>query len=149
MSRATGDGLDLDPQDILCIERAALIHDVGKIIVSAELLEAPRELLPWEFEEVKRHSTFGAQMVASLRDPLLTSIVRHHHERIDGSGYPDALCGDAIPIGARIVAVADTFDALTSFRPYRDCLSVDEAIGIVESEAGVTLDATVVAAFLA
>jgi HD-GYP domain-containing protein (c-di-GMP phosphodiesterase class II) len=148
-SRMTGETLGLDGGEVLRIERAALLHDVGKIIVQPSILQAPRKLTSEEFEEVKRHTIFGAQVVSSLGDPIVTSIVRHHHERIDGSGYPDGLQGAAIPLGSRIVAVADTFDALTSYRPYRDCLSVDEAIGVIEAEAGVTLDADVVAAFLA
>jgi HD-GYP domain-containing protein (c-di-GMP phosphodiesterase class II) len=149
MSRLTAEVLGMDGRDALRVERAALVHDVGKIIVPATILEAPRELLPWEFEEVKRHANFGAQLVASLHDPQMTAIVRHHHERIDGSGYPDGLHGAAIPLGARIVAVADTFDALTSARPYRQCLSICEAICVIEAEAGATLDPVVVAAFLA
>ena len=130
------------------LEWAARVHDVGKIIVSPEILEKPSKLTNCEYAEVQRHAGFGARLVASLGDPALTAIVRHHHERIDGSGYPDGLHGAAIPLGARIVAVADTFDALTSSRPYREAGSVDAAIGLIEAEAGLTLDRDVVAAFL-
>ena len=87
---------------------------------SPEILEKPGKLANCEFEEIQRHAVFGARLVASLDDPKLTAIVRHHHERLDGSGYPDRLRGEQIPIGARIVAIADTFDALTSCRPYRE-----------------------------
>jgi HD-GYP domain-containing protein (c-di-GMP phosphodiesterase class II) len=80
---------------------------------------------------------------------VLTAIVRHHHERIDGSGYPDRLRGVEIPIGSRIVAVTDTFDALTSPRPYREAFSAGDAIGLLEAEPGCTLDPKIVAAFVA
>ena len=87
-------------------------------------------------------------MLAPVRDPQLATIVRHHHERIDGSGYPDGLEGDQIPLGARIIAVADTFDAITSHRPYRRARSQDDALAVLGSEAGTLLDADVVEAFV-
>jgi HD-GYP domain-containing protein (c-di-GMP phosphodiesterase class II) len=130
------------------IECAARVHDVGKIIVSPEILEKPGRLAPYELAEVQRHAIFGARLVDSLDDPDLTAIVRHHHERLDGSGYPDGLRGAAIPLGARIVAVADTFDALTSPRPYRDTFTPGAAFEVLEAEAGDTLDPEVVAAFV-
>lgn len=129
------------------IECAAHVHDVGKIIVSPEILGAPRRLTPCEHAEIERHAAFGARLVASLEDPEMAAIVRHHHERIDGSGYPDRLRGEEIPLGARIVAVADTFDALTSSRPYREAFSAGAAIELLEAEAGRTLDPDVVVAF--
>jgi putative two-component system response regulator len=95
------------------------------------------------------HAGVGARRVASLGDPALTEIVRHHHERLDGSGYPDRLRGDEIPLGARIIAVADTFDAITSCRPYRDANSSAAAIGIILKESGTAFDGRVVAAFAA
>jgi putative nucleotidyltransferase with HDIG domain len=147
-SRLTAEALGMSGRDVLRVERGALVHDVGKMIVPAEILEAPRKLTAEEFEEVKRHTTFGARVVESFADPLLTSIVRHHHERLDGSGYPDGLRGSAISLGARIVAVADTFDALTSPRPYRDVDPTDVAMWIIAAEAGTTLDTDVVTAFL-
>jgi HD-GYP domain-containing protein (c-di-GMP phosphodiesterase class II) len=141
--------LGLGPCEVARIERAGCVHDVGKIIVSPEILEKPGALSRPEFEEIQRHAAFGARLVASLEDPGLTAIVRHHHERIDGSGYPDRLRGAAIPIGARIIGVADSYDALTSRRPYRDPLSRDDAVLALNREAGHTLDPEVVAAFTA
>jgi HD-GYP domain-containing protein (c-di-GMP phosphodiesterase class II) len=129
------------------VECAARVHDVGKIIVSPEILEKPGRLAPSEQVEIQRHAVFGARLVSSLDDPGMTAIVRHHHERIDGSGYPDGLRGDEIPFGARIVAVVDTFDALTSLRPYRESFSKGAAMALLRSEAGCTLDPNVVAAF--
>jgi putative two-component system response regulator len=97
---------------------------------------------------VQRHAVFGARLAASLEDLELTAIVRHHHERLDGSGYPDRLHGEGIPLGARIVAVVDTFDALTSCRPYREARTPGTAIRIIEEEAGVTFDPEVVTVFV-
>jgi putative two-component system response regulator len=147
-SRRVGHRLGLSARERRRVECAARVHDVGKIIVSPEILQKPGRLTPCEYAEIQRHAVFGARLVASLADPGLTAIVRHHHERIDGSGYPDGLLGEDIPLGARIIAVVDTFDALTSRRPYRDPFSADAAIGLLEVEAGRTLDAEVVAAFL-
>ena len=148
-SLTIGDRLGLAGFELERLEWAARVHDVGKIIVSPEILEKPAKLTNCEYEEVQRHAGFGARLVASLGDPALTAIVRHHHERLNGSGYPDRLRGAEIPLGARIIAVADTFDALTSCRPYREANSPAAAIGIILEESGTTLDARVVAAFAA
>jgi HD-GYP domain-containing protein (c-di-GMP phosphodiesterase class II) len=139
--------LGLGPSQVALIERAARVHDVGKIIVSPEILEKPGALSNSEFEEVQRHAAFGARLVSSLEDPAMIAIVRHHHERIDGSGYPDGLHGAAIPLGACIIGVVDTYDALTSSRPYRAPLAQGAAIAILTEEAGRKLDPEVVAAF--
>jgi HD-GYP domain-containing protein (c-di-GMP phosphodiesterase class II) len=140
--------MGMEPIDIERLDWAARVHDVGKIIVSPEILEKPARLTPCEFAEIQRHAVFGARLVGSLGDPELTAIVRHHHERIDGSGYPDRIRGGRIPLGARIVAVADTFDALTSARPYREAKSPVEAVAVITEESGKTLDPDVVAAFV-
>lgn len=147
-SRAVARRLELAPPEVRRVEWAARVHDVGKIIVSPEILEKPGRLAPAEQVEIRRHAMFGARLVASLDDPEMTAIVRHHHERIDGSGYPDGLRGDEIPLGARIVAVVDTFDALTSRRPYREAFSPSAAMALLRDEAGCTLDPGAVAAFL-
>jgi HD-GYP domain-containing protein (c-di-GMP phosphodiesterase class II) len=147
-SRLVAGRLRLPPREVRRIECAARVHDVGKIIVSPEILEKPGRLSRYEHAEVQRHAVFGARLVASLEDPELTAIVRHHHERIDGSGYPDGLRDAEIPLGARVVAVADTFDALTSARPYREAFTPGAAIELLEAEAGCTLDPAVVAAFV-
>jgi HD-GYP domain-containing protein (c-di-GMP phosphodiesterase class II) len=141
--------LGLDEAEAGQIERAARVHDVGKIIVSPEILEKPGALTRREYAEVQRHSMFGARLVGALGDPGLTAIVRHHHERLDGSGYPDHLRGEAIPLGARIVAVVDTYDAVTSRRPYRDARPPGTALRILRDEAGTNFDPEVVAAFVA
>ena len=101
------------------LRAAAAIHDIGKVSVPAAVLDKPGMLTSAEFELVKRHADEGAAIVASLGDRELTAIVRHHHERFEGTGYPSGLPGERIPLGARIIAVVDTFDAMTSARPYR------------------------------
>lgn len=147
-SRLVAGRLGLGPPEVARIECAARVHDVGKIIVSPELLEKPGPLTPGEYAEVQRHAVFGARLVASLEVPAITAIVRHHHERIDGSGYPDRLRGAAIPLGARIVAVVDSYDALTTDRPYRAARPPQTALALLQEEAGRTLDSEVVAAFV-
>jgi len=148
-SRVIGNRLGMAGLELERLDRAARVHDVGKIIISPEILEKPGALNRCEYEEIQRHSVFGARLVDALGDPALTAIVRHHHERLDGSGYPDRLYGAQIPLGARIIAVADTFDALTSRRPYREASTVEVANGIILEESGSTFDPQVVAAFLA
>jgi HD-GYP domain-containing protein (c-di-GMP phosphodiesterase class II) len=148
LSRLVAGRLGLSAGEVVRVDCAALIHDVGKIIVSPEILEKPGALTPLEFDEVRRHAVFGARLVASLDDPRMTAIVRHHHERIDGSGYPDGLRGEEIPLGARIIGVVDSYDALTSCRPYREANPPSVAIEILREEAGNTLDADVVRAFI-
>jgi HD-GYP domain-containing protein (c-di-GMP phosphodiesterase class II) len=123
------------------IAQAALLHDVGKIGVPESILRKPGPLTADEWDIMCRHPVIGARIVAPLEFFNEGAIiVRHHHERMDGSGYPDGLIGDQIPVGARIVAVADIYDALTSDRPYRRALSRSDAIGFVRDQAGLTLE---------
>ncbi|MFM7201623.1 MAG: HD-GYP domain-containing protein [Myxococcota bacterium] len=96
-----------------------LLHDIGKIGINDSILRKPDRLNPHEYEEMKQHSVLGAKFLVDSRLPALAPLVRHHHERMDGNGYPDRLSGADIPLGSRILAVADTFDALTSTRSYR------------------------------
>ncbi|HXP99137.1 MAG TPA: HD-GYP domain-containing protein [Solirubrobacteraceae bacterium] len=139
----------LSPEEIANVETAALVHDIGKIYTPQEILHKPGPLTDWEFAIVKLHARDGAEILAGAGDPRLTAIVRHHHERLDGNGYPDAIEAAEIPLGSRIIAVADTFDAITSTRPYRPPRSHREAIDVLSNESGTQFDATVVAAFLA
>jgi putative nucleotidyltransferase with HDIG domain len=129
------------------VRRAGAIHDIGKTGVPGEILNKPRPLTEEELERVEQHAEIGAEMVAQLGDPELTAIVRHHHEHFDGGGYPDGLAGAEIPLGARIIAVCDTFDALTTKRPYRDAIGFPEALGVLDELAGSQLDPTLVARF--
>jgi putative nucleotidyltransferase with HDIG domain len=140
--------IGLSSEQVAKIRAAALVHDIGKINVPRPILTKPGRLTDAEFAVVKRHAADGAAMVLSLGDSELTAIVRHHHERIDGTGYPDGLAGDDIPIGARVIAVADTFDAITSSRAYRHPRSHKQALEILRREAGTQLDAVAVGAFV-
>ncbi|MGH2969681.1 MAG: HD-GYP domain-containing protein, partial [Solirubrobacteraceae bacterium] len=140
--------MGLSGAQVATIRSAAALHDVGKVETPRAVLNKPGRLTDEEFATIKRHPVDGAEMVAVLGDPELAAIVRHHHERLDGRGYPDGLAGEQIPLGARIIAVADTFDAITSSRPYRRALAHKKAIDTLKREAGAQLDAAVVSAFL-
>ncbi len=129
------------------IRLAGALHDIGKLEMPTGIVNKPGRLSEDEFAMVKRHAAIGARMVARLGDEELAEIVRHHHERVDGRGYPDGLSGEQIPLGARIVAVADTFDAITSTRPYRPARRHREAVDLLAAEAGRQLDPEVVDAF--
>ena len=131
------------------IRAAAAMHDVGKLETPTSVLHKEAKLTDDEFAVIKRHPVDGAVMVATLEDDELTAMVRHHHERIDGTGYPDGLAGEAIPLGARIIAVADTFDAITSTRAYRRAHAHKKALDILTAEAGSQLDSGAVRAFCA
>ncbi|MHB1835030.1 MAG: HD-GYP domain-containing protein, partial [Solirubrobacteraceae bacterium] len=147
-TRTVARKLGLPAEEVAKVVRAAAMHDVGKLRVPREVLMKPSALTDAEFEVIKRHSTVGAEMVSCLGDPELTAIVRHHHERLDGSGYPAGLRGTEIPLGARIIAVADTFDAITSARPYRPAARHKQAIDVLVEEAGTQLDPEAVRAFV-
>jgi len=136
--------LGLAPQTVNKIHSAALLHDIGKISTPAAIIDKPGSLSGDEYVEIKRHPEAGARMVEPLGDPELAAIVRHHHERFDGCGYPANLHGFEIPLGARIVAVADTLDALVSPRPYRLPTSKRRALEMLREAAGSQLDPTVV-----
>jgi HD-GYP domain-containing protein (c-di-GMP phosphodiesterase class II) len=132
------------------VAQAGLLHDIGKIGVPEAVLRKPGPLGSAEWEVMRQHPLTGSQIVAPFEFFAEGArIIRHHHERCDGSGYPDQLLRDDIPLGSRIVAVVDVYDALTSDRPYRRALSVCDAVRELEREAGRTLDGTVVEAFLA
>jgi putative nucleotidyltransferase with HDIG domain len=140
--------MDLSPAEVAKVRTAAATHDVGKLHTPREVLTKPGRLTDEEYAIVKQHPVDGAAMVAEMGDAEITAMVRHHHERIDGTGYPDGLVADDIPLGARIIAVADTFDAITSGRPYRAACKHKKALDVLSREAGTQLDPVAVAAFL-
>jgi hypothetical protein len=138
-----------DPAQLSALQQGALLHDVGKIGVSDSILRKPGPLTEEEWEEMRRHPELGYTMLKGIG--FLSGalpVVRYHHERWDGTGYPHGLSGEAIPLGARIFAVADTFDAVTSHRPYSRARSYEEAKDIVIADSGKCFDPKVVDAFL-
>ena len=144
IARAHGTALG----DWSAAEFGFLLHDVGKVAVPDAILFKPDPLDPAERALMERHVEVGWEILRDvdwLGDAKL--VVRHHHERWDGTGYPDALAGEAIPLAARIFAVADTLDALTSTRPYRPARSFAEARGVIEAAAGTQFDPAVVTTY--
>jgi putative nucleotidyltransferase with HDIG domain len=138
-----------DETTLKAIEAAALLHDTGKIAVPEHILNKPGKLTPAEFEKMKLHAPIGAEILASIDFPYpVVPIVRHHHENWDGTGYPDGLRGEDIPIGARILSVVDCFDALTSDRPYRARMTDEAAIAILLERRGTMYDARIVDTFI-
>ncbi len=143
--------LGVTDEDTLCgLEAAALLHDTGKIAVPEHILNKPGRLTASEFETMKRHAPIGAQILASIEFPYpVAPVVRHHHENWDGTGYPDGLKGEDIPLGARILSVVDCFDALTSDRPYRMRMTAQQALSIIIERRGIQYDPAIVDAFVA
>jgi len=144
-----GKELGLPPAALRRLVLAAQMHDIGKIGLPLGLLMKPGKLTDAEFDQMKTHTVKGwdiAQQVKALRD--MGSIIRHHHERFDGGGYPDSLAGEEIPLESRIISAADTFDAVTSERPYRGAMTVEEAKEELRRVAGSQLDPRCVEALL-
>jgi putative nucleotidyltransferase with HDIG domain len=140
--------MGLPRAEIRKIRAAGLLHDVGKLYVPHEILNKPERLTDEQYEVMKRHPLDGARLIRLLvGDQELADIVGHHHERLDGTGYPSGQAGEEIPIGSRIIAVADTFDAITSERPYRAPKPHKAAIDVMHQEAGTALDPDAVRAF--
>ncbi len=141
--------LQLDPEFVDTIALGAELHDVGKIGVSESVLHKASKLTEAEYRHIMEHTVIGARILGPLmRDaPGALAIVRSHHERLDGRGFPDGLAGDAIPFEARLVSVADAFDAMTSARPYRPSLSVADALRELDQGRGVQFEPAVVDAF--
>lgn len=137
--------MGLDEPTMRALTTASYLHDIGKLAVPEHIINKPGKLTHEEFEKMKIHPVVGADMLERVRFPYpVVPIVRSHHEAWDGSGYPDGLCGEEIPIGARILTAVDCFDALASERPYRKAMPVAEAMAFVKSKAGIQFDPQVV-----
>lgn len=150
MAALVADELDVRFEDLATVTLGALLHDVGKLEVPDEILNKAGRLDDEEYAVIKRHPVVGEQLVVdspSLAD--LGPIVRGHHERIDGRGYPDGLVGNAIPLGARIVAACDAYDAMSNTRQYRAGMGVDRALAVLAEHAGSQWDPSVVAVLTA
>jgi diguanylate cyclase (GGDEF)-like protein/putative nucleotidyltransferase with HDIG domain len=144
-----GHTLGLPPSDIEALKAGALLHDIGKLAVPEHVLCKPGRLTREEFDKMKIHPRVGAEILEAIDFPFpLTEVVRSHHEKWDGTGYPDRLKGEEIPLTARILAVVDCYDALTSDRPYRRPLSKDEALRFIRGESGASYDPRVVDALV-
>ncbi len=142
--------LQMEPADVELIRLGTPLHDIGKIGIDDAILRKPAPLTTEEFEQMKKHTVMGSDIIRALPDLLpILPIVRNHHERWDGTGYPDALSGTAISPLARVVALADAFDAMTSDRPYRKGLAPEVAFAEIEKGKGRQFDPTFAAAFLA
>lgn len=144
-----GKRLNFSAEEQFHLRSAALLHDIGKIKIRDHILNKPDKLSPEEYEEMKRHPVYGAGIMHPVKSfrPLIPYIL-HHHERFDGAGYPDRKQGEEIPLCARIICVADSFDAMTSTRPYRNSLDISVAINVLKKDSGSQFDPQVVAVFV-
>ena len=141
--------LNLSASERYQIRVGTPLHDIGKIGIADDILRKPGKLTDGEFETMKSHTTLGASMLdAMLQLVPMIPIVKHHHERWDGTGYPDKLHHDQIPLTARIVSIADAFDAMTCDRPYRAALSTGQAFQELVNRAGTHFDPSCVFAFM-
>ncbi|MBI2815870.1 MAG: response regulator [Acidobacteria bacterium] len=134
-SAALGERIGLPVEQVIALRRAGIVHDVGKVAVPDSILLKPGPLTPEERSIIQQHVIVGERICAPLKSfKLVLPIIRHHHEKMDGSGYPDGLKGERIPITARVLQIVDLFDALATKRPYKPALSIPEVLGTMESE---------------
>lgn len=144
-----GQELRLDERQLLLLKYGGILHDIGKIGVNEAILQKPGPLTPDEWREIKQHPIIGERICAPLRmSNALAPIVRHHHERWDGSGYVDGLAGESIPLLARVVGVVDAFDAMSADRPYRKAMPFDHVIAVLEAGRGSHWDPDITESFV-
>ncbi|OFW56958.1 MAG: hypothetical protein A2W01_07490 [Candidatus Solincola sediminis] len=146
---AIAEDIQLNPAEVDIIRNASILHDVGKIGIKEDILKKPGRLTEDERKEMEYHPFIGTKILQSVKllEPVLP-LVYHHHEWVDGTGYPDGLKGEDIPLGARIIAVADAFESMTSDRPYRKALPLDEAFGELRRCSGRQFDSEIVQVFM-
>ncbi|HDY69700.1 MAG TPA: HD-GYP domain-containing protein, partial [Actinobacteria bacterium] len=141
--------LELSEKEVEMIRFAGYLHDVGKIGISDRILGKPSQLDPDQWKMMKKHASLGAKILEPVKiSSAIKAAVRHHHERYDGKGYPGGLSGEAIPPGARTLAVADAYEAMTADRPYRKALNDEQAVEELKRCSGTQFDPLVVQAFL-
>ena len=148
-SQAIAEELEIPAEKIKMIKFGALLHDIGKIGISEDIIQKPGKLTEEEYHTIMEHPIIGGKIlegIGFLKDAR--QIVMFHHERLDGSGYPHGLKGKDIPLGVRILQVADVYDALSSKRPYREALSAKESIDIISKDTGTHFDSRVIEAFI-
>lgn len=146
---ALGNEIGLSEEDRRTLYRGALLHDIGKVGISELIRNKPGALTAEEQRILRQQTVLSAEICAPMRSsPQILPIIRHHHEHVDGSGYPDHLVGEQIPLGARILAIADAYDAMTSVRPYRPALSPAKARSMLVAGAGQQWDAHLVDVFI-
>jgi HD-GYP domain-containing protein (c-di-GMP phosphodiesterase class II) len=147
LSRRVGQRLKLLPEELDETVRAAELHDIGKMAIPDAILHKPGPLDEEEWQFVHKHTVIGERILSAAPALIpVAKIVRSSHERWDGKGYPDGIAGDAIPIGARIVAACDAFHAMTTARPYGTTMTVDETLGEMKKAAGAEFDPRVIVA---
>jgi diguanylate cyclase (GGDEF)-like protein/putative nucleotidyltransferase with HDIG domain len=138
-----------DPNELMAIETGSLLHDIGKLAIDDYILNKPGRLSKQEFEKMRMHAPAGGEILEQIQFPFpVAKYVRYHHERWDGTGYPDGLKGNAIPLGARILAVADAFDAIRSSRSYKMSFGIDDSIELLRAQSGTIYDPALVDQFL-
>lgn len=147
MCQAFGVSLNMEPDEIRDLMTVGLIHDIGKIFVPKSIVNKPGVLSPYEYEEMKRHPVHGYHLLMPTEYRHLAPSVLHHHEHFDGNGYPDGLSGEDIPLYARIVAIVDAYDAMTSHRPYAAAMSKSKALQELIDHSGKQFDPELVALF--
>jgi diguanylate cyclase (GGDEF)-like protein/putative nucleotidyltransferase with HDIG domain len=139
-----------DPRELMAVETGALLHDIGKLAIDDYILNKPGKLSRQEFEKMKLHSAAGDEILKQIQFPFpVAEVVRFHHERWDGLGYPDGLKGEEIPLGARILAIVDAYDAIRSSRPYKSAFGKEDAISLIKSQAGTVYDPRLADLFIA
>jgi HD-GYP domain-containing protein (c-di-GMP phosphodiesterase class II) len=142
------DAAGLDGRAVAQTTLAGLLHDIGKIIVPRAVLLKPGRLDASEYDTVKRHPNASAQLAERADLASIATILRHHHERWDGGGYPHGLAGERIPLVSRVLAIADAYDAMLADRPYRNSMTVQEASKELDAGAGTQFDPVLVETFL-
>ncbi len=149
LSRRLGEAIGLPARELEVVQVAGIVHDLGKIGIRESVLSKPGPLSTEEYDHIKSHCDIGARILEPLQElRKVIPLVRHHQERWDGKGYPLGLRGSEIPLGARILAVADTFDVMTSVRPYRAALPVGQAVSQMQEVSGSQLDPSLVKPFV-
>ena len=140
--------LNLDKSQAGIIELAGLLHDIGMIGVAEDILNKSQKLTPEEFEEIKKHVHHSVKILEDIKQLYdVIEVIKYHHEHYDGNGYPFGKAGEDIPLGSRIIAIADAFDSMVSDRAYRQGLSHEEALRLIEERAGSQFDPELIGVF--